>query len=120
MTEQFNITKARELHAAATPGKWFHVIEQPECDEVERLHSAMGLKNGETLASGENESFLVDTPGGDRRRINLMADEYRELERLREFEAAVILATHWEPVTCKRIVWDARQTLAVSRGELQG
>jgi len=72
MTEQFNTTEARAM-----------------LDEIERLRTALGLQDGETLVSGTNGSFLIDTPGGDRRRIGLMIDEYRELERLREFEAAV-------------------------------
>lgn len=33
MSEQINITEARELFAKTTPGEWLHVAEQPESDE---------------------------------------------------------------------------------------
>lgn len=55
-------------------------------EEVRRLRSALGMKDGEKLVSGENGNYLIETPGGDRRRYGITADEYDELARLRRLE----------------------------------
>lgn len=52
-------------------------------EEIDRLRLALGMNAGDKLVSGENGSYLIETAGGNRRRLCITADEYAELERLR-------------------------------------
>lgn len=52
-------------------------------DEVRRLRLALGLKDGDTLISGENGEFIADDKCGNRRRVNMLQPEMRELESRR-------------------------------------
>lgn len=63
--------------------EWPDITIRELIAEVKRLRMALGLKDGETLISGENGEFIAQTKTGSRYRANMMQAEMRELERLR-------------------------------------